>query len=285
MSQRRLARRTPGVLIATVLGLACADAHEAFEAGEEAAPAPILVPPYLAADSAQVRARLAARADSLAERFGRARKQRWREVWGLRRDRNAEQIALAERLGRRVSGMDEIGRLVREGRLVPLEDSTAYWVLRKMTHSVPYATPDAHRMLVRIGRRFHARLDSLGLPRYRMKITSVLRTDETQAQLRKVNANASPTVSAHEFGTTVDVSYARFAVPAPDPALAGVVPAPILAMEAEMLEEVGKQQAQVLRAELGRAIADLRRAGALMVMMENGQPVYHMTVARQLSSR
>jgi hypothetical protein len=51
-------------------------------------------------------------------------------------------------------------------------------------------------------------------------------------------------------------------------------------MEAEMLDEVGKANARVLQAELGRALAELRTAGALFVMMENKQPVYHFTIAR-----
>jgi hypothetical protein len=48
-----------------------------------------------------------------------------------------------------------------------------------------------------------------------------------------------------------------------------------------MLESVGKAHAKVLQAELGRAIVELRDDGALHVMMENQQPVYHMTVARR----
>lgn len=284
MSRRCRIRRFPVLLGAVVLALACADDHDAYDAELEGSPPAAPPVQYRSADSAVVRARLAARADSLDQQFGRARKQRWREVWGLRRDKNAEQIAMAQRLGRRVSGQEEIGRLVREGGLVALEDSTPYWVLRKMTHSVPYTTPDTRAMLNRLGRRFHERLDSLGVPRYRMKITSVLRTDETQAELRRINSNASQTVSAHEFGTTVDISYARFAVPARDPR-AAPLPPEILEMESEMMEEVGKAHAQILRAELGRAIAELRARGMLMVMMENGQSVYHMTVARQLASR
>jgi hypothetical protein len=78
-------------------------------------------------------------------------------------------------------------------------------------------------------------------------------------------------VSAHEFGTTVDVSHERFAVPAD----------PRPETEREALEEVGKEHAKVLQAELGRAIAELRDQRALHVMMENMQPVYHMTVARR----
>jgi hypothetical protein len=203
-----------------------------------------------------------------------------REVAELRQDVNAEQIATARRLGVRAGGEDAIAALARAGRLVALGDSTAYWVLRDMDHSVPYVTPDTRAMLVELGRRFHARLDRLGLPRYRMKVTSALRTDETQADLRRTNSYASRTVSAHEFGTTVDVSHERFAVPAD----ARPASDPALEIERAMLEEVGKEHAKVLQAELGRAIAALRDEHALHVMMENMQPVYHMTVARRLPS-
>ncbi|HET7232749.1 MAG TPA: DUF5715 family protein [Longimicrobium sp.] len=239
------------------------------------------VRPMTAADSAQAAARIAVERDSVAAALARVRVLRWREIWGLRRDVNAKQIAVAQRLGVRAGGQAAIERLVRQGRLVPLGDSTEYWVLRKMTHSSPYVTPDARALLVEVGRRFHARLDSAGLPRFRMKVTSALRTDETQAELRKTNPNASRTVSAHEFGTTVDVSYERFAVPAgPRDTAAGAAPPVPWEMEAEMLEEVGKANGRAIQALLGRSIAELRAQGALMVMMENGQTVFHFTVAR-----
>ncbi len=54
-------------------------------------------------------------------------------------------------------------------------------------------------------------------------------------------------------------------------------------MEAEMLEKLGKEHARVLQAELGRTILEMREKGTLRVMMENKQPVYHMTVARRLA--
>lgn len=234
--------------------------------------------PMTAADSAQARARISTDSARVAAAFARATRLTAREVGNLRLDKNAKQIATARTLGIRASGQAEIQRLAREGRLVELGDSTEYWILRDMDHSVPYVTPDARAMLTELGRRFHARLDRLGLPRYRMKVTSALRTDETQADLRKINSYASRTVSAHEFGTTVDVSHERFAVPAPDPARAG------WEMEAEMLDEVGREHARVLQAELGRAIAEMRTRGALHVMMENKQPVYHMTVARRFTA-
>ena len=171
-------------------------------------------PPMTPADSVDALARVAAWRDSLVAVFDSAAVLRAREVAELRQDRNAEQIAIASSLGTRASGKREIERLAREGRLVALGDSTAYWVLREMDHSDPYVTPDAKAMLTELGRRFHARLDGLGLPRYRMKVTSAIRTDDSQAELRRTNANASRVVSAHEFGTTIDVSHERFAVPA-----------------------------------------------------------------------
>ncbi|MDB4948670.1 MAG: hypothetical protein JWM27_1319 [Gemmatimonadetes bacterium] len=242
-----------------------------------AAPMPPPPPqPLTAADSARVRTRIAARRDSLEAAFARGRPLGASEVAMLRRDVNAEQIATARRLGIRASDAGQIEQLRREGRLVALGDSTPYWVLRDMDHSVPYVTPDARAMLAELGRRFQARLARLGLPPYRMKVTSALRTDETQASLRRINSYASRTVSAHEFGTTVDVSHERFAVPV-DARPAGDA---ALGMERAMLEEVGKEHARVLQAELGRAIAGMRDQGALHVMMENLQPVYHMTVAR-----
>ena len=266
-----------------LLGAAgCADGEpEGAQAAEPprreapaAAPRPAPPPPMTAADSAALRARVAARGDSVRAAFARARPLGAREVAELRQDVNAEQIATARSLGMRVSGEAEIRRLVRAGRLVALGDSTEHWILRDMDHSVPYVTPDTRAALAELGRRFHARLDRLGLPRYRVKVTSALRTDETQAELRRINSYASQTVSAHEFGTTVDVSHERFAAPA---GLEGGE------MEAEALDSIGKEHAKVLQAELGRAIAEMRDEGALHVMMENMQPVYHMTIARRFT--
>jgi hypothetical protein len=253
----------------------CADEPELRAAAPVVVRPPPPPPPMTPADSADARARIAAERDALLATFDTVKVLTAREVAELRQDRNAEQIAVARSLGVRATGEAEIERLLREGRLVALGDSTAYWVLRDMEHSSPYVTADAKAMLEELGRRFHARLDALGLPRYRMKVTSALRTDDSQAALRRINANASRVESAHEFATTVDVSHERFAVPA-EPE----TPDAAWELEAEMLEEVGDEHRRALQAELGRAIQEMRREGALKVMMEDAQPVYHMTLAR-----
>ncbi len=249
---------------------------------QKAPPAAPAAPPapVSAADSAALRARIAARGDSVRAAFARGKPLGASEIGWLRKDVNRTQVATAQSLGVRAHGETQIQQLVRQGRLVALGDSTEYWILRKMDHSVPYVTPDARALLVQVGRRFHARLDSLGLPRYRIKVTSALRTGATQAELRKINSYASQTASAHEFGTTMDVSHERFAAPAPR---AGAGPA--AEMEAEALDELGKEHAKVLQGELGRTLIELRAQERLHVMIENKQPVYHFTVRQRLAAR
>jgi hypothetical protein len=278
-----------GVVLAGVLAAGgCTGEREAGPPPARAAEAPPQpeARPVTDRELEPVRTAILERGDSVRESFAGVRGLSRAERAGLRRDLNAAQIATARALGVRAGGDGEIERLVERGRLVELEDSTRYWIVRDLSHSRPYVTPDTRAMLLEVGRRFHARLDSLGLPAYRMEVTSVLRTPETQAELRSVNSNASQGVSAHEFGTTLDVSHVRFSAPAA-PELAAEVPdAPELTpqfrvVEAVVLEEAARQHAQALQAELGRVIGAMREEGKLRVMMERRQPVYHMTVARR----
>jgi hypothetical protein len=200
----------------------------------------------------------------------------------LRQDVNARQLASAQSLARRVSA--EIEPLVESGELVKLAEDTPLWVVRELDYSVPYVTPDAHAMLEELGQRFHARLDSLGIPRFRMDITSVLRTPEDQARLRRSNRNAASTESTHEFGTTLDVAYRRFIPPADHPGAAVAVPE--LREHADsMLIEAGRVRAAELQAVLGRVLLEMRQEGKLLVIMERSQTVYHMTVAKRMGAQ
>lgn len=236
-----------------------------------------------------VRTEILERVDSVDDALGTIPMLTAQERRELRRDLNAEQIARARALGVRAADSSRIEQLRRAGRLVPLEDSTRHWVLRKLEYSAPYVTPDTRAMLTDVGRRFHARLDSLGLPPYRMEITSVLRTPETQADLRKSNPNASREVSAHEFGTTLDIARAHFSAPAP-PELRKVIPSASAAppalqqTAAAALDSVAEKHSSALQAALGRVLVDMRKEGNLLVMMERRQAVYHITLARRFRS-
>lgn len=95
-----------------------------------------------------------------------------------------------------------------KGRLEKIESCSLFEV-DKLTHSEPYLVPKAHQLLRTISRNFRDSLASKGLSAYKLVVTSVLRTDESVKRLRRKNLNASSN-SAHLFGTTFDIAYARF---------------------------------------------------------------------------
>lgn len=278
---------------------ACGAEIEGEPTGQTAArreqPAPGSTQPIPAAQPVQVprpediRNEILERVDSVDRALGTIPMLTPKERGNLRSDVNAEQIARARALGVRAADTAAIKQLIRRGRLVTLADSTRYWVLRRMEYSVPHVTPDTRAMLTEVGRRFHAELDSLGLPPYRMEITSVLRTPETQADLRQSNPNASREVSAHEFGTTLDIARARFSAPAPAEIQKVVSGAPSPTPEVQQtaaaaLDSVADKHSSALQAALGRVLIRMREEGMLMVMMERQQAVYHTTVARRFRS-
>ncbi len=89
-----------------------------------------------------------------------------------------------------------------------IESCDEYFV-DNLTHSVPYLVPEASSLLKEIGQRFNDSLQARGGGNYKLKVTSVLRTRGAVKKLRKRNINATEE-SAHQFGTTFDISYAKF---------------------------------------------------------------------------
>ena len=275
-------RRTCSALALIVLTAACGPDAAEREAALAAAERAALAPVEAAIDSAdrildgQVGLTAATRRD-------------------LRRSLNPRQVRTARKLGvEPVRDPRAARRLVAGNELVVLEDSTDYWILRDLTHSVPYVTPDTRAMLMDLGRRFHARLDSLGLPRFRFEITSVLRTAAMQADLRSGNANASRTTSSHEYGTTVDVAYNSFAPPADIARLAAVRLPDTLGLSADerreierrvrdrarsWLGDVATERAAALKGILGNVLQEMQEENRVEPLIERAQPVYHMTVA------
>jgi hypothetical protein len=228
-----------------------------------------------------LRARLQPQLDSLDQRLRRVRNLTIAERIALRRDVNERHIERARLLGLRVTGSVE--PLIASGQLVRLPDTTAFWIVRELDYSIPYVTPDAEAMLIEIGRRFHARLDSVGVPRFRLDITSALRTPEQHAELRRRNSNASRIESSHEFGTTVDIAYRRYTPPASD-LFADIADTPRW-MSDSLLIETARERGAELQAALGRVLQEMQREGKLLVRMERRQTVYHITVAQRYPRR
>jgi len=206
----------------------------------------------------------------------------------LRRFLAATHVARARQLGVRVGDEDDLESLVAEGRLVQLEDSTGQWIVREDT-SPAYAIPSMRPLLTTLGGRFQARLAEIGLPPYRIEVTSALRTTADQARLRGTNDNAAAGVSSHEFGATVDLSYAAFAPPAevPETMRAGVPDAfrPHVERIADLaLESVSGRKSRELGKIFGEVLREAQDEGIALVIYERQQTVYHLTVGRDLTA-
>lgn len=210
----------------------------------------------------------------------------------LRLFRNGTHVARARELGVRITSEAVLDSLLGAGRLIELEDSTEHWIVRRGA-SPAYVLPHVRQLLTLLGERFQQRLAELELPAYRLEVTSATRTSERQADLRDGNANAAAGVSSHEFGATVDVSYAAFAPPAARPEeIFTDLPAdlrPHLEPLVERLvdlafESVSARKSRELAAVLSRVLEEAQAEGIAVVIYERQQTVYHLTVARPLQA-
>ena len=86
-----------------------------------------------------------------------------------------------------------------------------YYYIDPLYSSIPYLTPRAAILLQDIGRAFFDSLQVKGVPLHKFIVTSVLRTEEDVAKLRRHNGNATEK-SCHLFGTTFDITYTRYKV-------------------------------------------------------------------------
>ncbi|HSJ13272.1 MAG TPA: DUF5715 family protein [Longimicrobiales bacterium] len=233
--------------------------------------------------------RLNVRADSIDAIFQPLPLLRPSDEAALQRFGNEAQLSVAARLGVPPNPAEsELQRLVGDGRLVRLADSTEFWVVRRLDHSAPYLTPDAEALLRELARRFQHALVELDVPRFRLEITSALRTAQDQERLRRTNPNATTGRSTHQYGTTFDVAYSAFAAPLegffqPDVPEAAWLGDHLLQVASLTAETIAARRSRELMAILGRVLLELQAEGKVMVTLEQLQPVYHLTVARRLA--
>lgn len=125
----------------------------------------------------------------------------------LFRDSNKWHYAIGEKIGiNPILTADDEWPLRR-----PLEKirSGKYYMVDELTHSYPFLIPESHELLDELGKRFHDTLQARGGGNYRLKVTSLLRTGNSVAKLRRVN-RTSVDSSSHLFGTSFDISYTNF---------------------------------------------------------------------------
>lgn len=174
-------------------------------------------------------------------------------------DLNDTQLAVAQAIGVPPVADREAAEKIKS-KLVRLEDTDTY-VIDSLTYSIPYLIPSAKSLLDDIGRVFQDSLSSKGLNPHRLVVTSVLRTEDDVARLRKGNINATE-VSTHSYGTTFDLSYWRY-VKVPD-------------LRGRPYEDVPPEY---LRAVLSQVLKDFHDTpNTCFVKYERQQNCFHVTV-------
>ena len=224
----------------------------------------------------------------LRGRFEQLRETTSDEENRLRRPRTpsyTEHLRMADSLGvPPLRGENDLAGHLRTGRLVPLVD-TEHYVVRVLEHSKPFVLPALRDRLAEVGRRFQARLAEADLPPYRFTVSSALRTADLQRALGQTNRNATAGRSSHEYGASADVVYTRFAlwptaadtldVPFADPALPRVQ-----RLATRWADDLAGAYDDRLFGVLARVLGAMQDEGQLLVLLEDEQPVFHVTLDR-----
>lgn len=79
----------------------------------------------------------------------------------------------------------------------------------KLRYSYPFLVDEAADLLNIIGSRFNKKLADQNGGNYKIKVTSLLRTNESINRLKRGNVNSTKN-SAHLYGTTFDIGYTKF---------------------------------------------------------------------------
>ena len=169
-------------------------------------------------------------------------------------DNNPHQLASAQKYGiEPLEDRSELPKVIK--KLKRIEDSDEY-AIDPLTHSVPYLTKDAAKLLRDIGKGFRKSLRKHKMGDYKIIVTSVLRTKEDVRKLMKVNSNAVPN-SAHCHATTFDITYRRY-------------------------KHLGGQEndPKQMKYLLGEVLEHLREKGRCHVRYETQQTCLHITVSK-----
>ncbi len=156
---------------------------------------------------------------------------------------------------------EEAQTYVDSMQLVNITNSPFY-VVDKLTHSMPYLVPKCQELLNTICVNFIDSLIANGMPPHLPIVTSVLRTSKDIKKLQRGNVNAT-TNSCHCYGTTVDITYNRFY--------------PIDGNYYTSRLKVAKYNERMKKI-LAEVLLDLRMQGRCYVKYERKQACFHLTV-------
>ena len=140
-------------------------------------------------------------------------------------------------------------------RPIQLIYSCDEFVVDSLWMSMPYLVPRAAQLLKDIGRTFQDTVRARGGGDYRIKVTSLLRTEYSVSKLRRRNRNASDS-SCHRFATTFDISWTKF----------------------DCLDTTRLVSLEDLKNILAEVIQQKREQGRCYAIYERRQGCFHVTV-------
>lgn len=167
----------------------------------------------------------------------------------------AHKSKLKQPLKDKKSFYENEAHICREANIEKIKTNKLYAV-SKLTYSLPYLNEESVDFLDLLGKRMKESFAEKGISYYRFVLTSVLRTEEDQRHLQKVNVNAALRETSHFFGTTFDISQTRFLVGTSD--------------------EI--KYSYRLRNILARELIRLQEEGKCYVILENREKCFHITV-------
>ena len=168
-------------------------------------------------------------------------------------DSNALQLVAAEKNGfKPVNSLRDAYRIDRP--LIRIFSCDAYMV-DDLTASVPYLVPKAAQLLKEIGYAFQDSIKKRGGKAYRIKVTSVTRTNYSVSKLMRRNRAATEN-SCHRYGTTFDISWVKFDCMDPS-----------MVVSLEDLKNI-----------LAEVVQDFRRQGRCYAIFERKSGCLHVTV-------
>lgn len=167
-------------------------------------------------------------------------------------DSNKYQYAAGEKIG--IKPIKSLGDAYFVRRPLVKVSTNDFYNIEYLTHSIPYLVPEAAKLLETIGRNFRDSLKRKDMGSYRVRVTSLLRSDQSVKSLLKVNGNATDS-STHKLGTTFDITYSSFV---PD----------------ANTKFTNNQDLVMVLAEVLR---DLRNQKKCMVKYEIKSPCFHIT--------